>query len=170
VRRTLTLLAEEHRVRILDGVREVARHERCWDSHAQIEDDAHVQRLVDHKRAARQHRACDRLAQAAPAAALLLQRAGQRGHNLGSVTAALMRLLQRWGAAALQAALLEALGRDVPHPNAVRLALERAREAAGRPPPVVLVLPEHVARRDAPVRPHALGSYDRTNDKESADE
>ena len=77
----------------------------------------------------------------------------------------------RWGAAALQAAIVEALGRDVPHPNAVRLALERAREASGRPPPVALVLPEHVARRDAPVRPHALGSYDRKDNlKESADE
>jgi hypothetical protein len=29
---------------------------------------------------------------------------------------------------------------------------------------VALVLPEHVASRDAPVRPHALGSYDRQND------
>ena len=171
VRRTLAVLADEQWVRVLDGASELARHPRCWDRDAQIEDDAHVQRLVDHKRAARQHRACDRLAQAAPAAALLLQRAGQRGHNLGSVTAALMRLLQRWGAAALQAAIVEALGRDVPHPNAVRLALERAREAAGRPPPVALVLPEHVVRRDAPVRPHALGSYDRNdNPKESADE
>jgi hypothetical protein len=47
----------------------------------------------------------------------------------------------------------------------VRLALEREREAIGQPPPVALVLPEHVARRDAPVRPHALGSYDRPNDQ-----
>ena len=52
----------------------------------------------------------------------------------------------------------------MPHPNAVRLALERAREAAGQPPPVALVLPEHVARRDAPVRAHDLGSYDRKDD------
>ena len=72
-----------------------------------------------------------------------------------------MRLLERWGAAALQAAINEALARDVAHPNAVRLALERVREAAGQPPPVALVLPEHVARRDAPVKPHDLASYDR---------
>ena len=164
VRRTLAVLADEHWVRILDGATELARHARCWDSHAQIEIEAHVQRLVEHKRAARAHRACDRLAQAAPASAALLQRAGARGHNLGSITAALMRLLERWGAAALQAAISDALERDVPHPNAVRLALERAREAAGQPPPVALVLPEHVARRDAPVRAHDLGSYDRKDD------
>jgi hypothetical protein len=72
-----------------------------------------------------------------------------------------MRLLERWGAAALQAAITEALARDVPHPNAVRLALERARAASGEPPPVALVLPEHVAKRDAPVRTHDLRSYDR---------
>ena len=55
----------------------------------------------------------------------------------------------------------EALAAGVPHPNAVRHALQRAAQAAGEPPPVALILPEHVARRDAPVRPHDLGSYDR---------
>jgi hypothetical protein len=166
VRRTLTVLADEQWVRILDGAIELARHARCWDRGRQIEDDAHVQRLVDHKRAARAHRACDRLAQAAPASTTLLERAGARGDNLGSITAALIRLLQRWGAAALQAAITEALDRGVPHPNAVRLALERTREAAGDPPPIALVLPEHVARRDAPVRSHDLRSYDRRPEPE----
>jgi transposase len=165
VRRTLAVLADEHTVRILDGVAELARHVRCWDRGQQIEDPAHVQRLVERKRAARAHRGCDRLAAAAPAAAALLERAAARGDNLGSITAALLRLLERYGAAALQLAILDALQRDVPHPNAVRLALERARQDSGQPPPVALVLPEHVARRDAPVRPHALGSYDRQPDE-----
>jgi hypothetical protein len=99
VRRTLAVLADEQWVRVLDGATELARHRRCWDSHAQIEIEAHVQRLVEAKRAGRAHRACDRLAQAAPASAQLLQRAGARGENLGSITATLMRLLDRWGAA-----------------------------------------------------------------------
>jgi transposase len=161
VQRTLAVLACGSWVRILDGAAEIARHARSWDKGAQIEDERHVLELVERKRAARAHRGCDRLAQAAPASAALLLRAAERAHNLGSITAALLRLLDRYGAGALQAAILEALSRDVPHPNAVRLALERAREAAGQPPPVALVLPEHVARRDAPVRPHELSSYDR---------
>ncbi len=37
VRRTLTVLADEQWVRVLDGATELARHRRCWDSHAQIE-------------------------------------------------------------------------------------------------------------------------------------
>jgi hypothetical protein len=52
----------------------------------------------------------------------------------------------------------------VPHPNAVRLALERAREQQGLPPPTALCLSEEVARRDAPVRAHELASYDRLSE------
>lgn len=165
VRRTLTVLADEHTVRILDGTAELARHDRCWDRGQCIEIAAHVQHLVEYKRAARTHRGLDRVATAAPAATTLLEQAAARGENLGSITAALLRLLDRWGSTALQAAILDALQRGVPHPNAVRLALERARQASGQPPPVALVLPEHVARRDAPVRPHDLGSYDRQPDQ-----
>ena len=162
VRRALSVLADEHRVRILDGAQELVSHTRSWDRGQQIERAVHIEALVEHKRAARTHRACDRLAQAAPASALFLQRAAERGESLRATTSALTGLLGRYGARALQDAITEALQRGVPHPNAVRLALERAREAAGTPPPVALVLPEHVARRDAPVRAHDLASYDRT--------
>ena len=91
----------------------------------------------------------------------MLARAAERGHNLGTVTAALLRLLDRYGATALDAAIASALAQGVPHPNAVRLALERAREEQGRPPPTALCLSEEVAGRDAPVRAHELASYDR---------
>ena len=160
VRRTLWVLADERRVRVFDGAQELANHPRSWDSGQQIEDPRHIQALVQYKAAARAHRACDRLAHAVPASAQLLERAAERGHNLGTITAALMRLLDRYGAAALQAAIGEALHRDVPHPNAVRLALERAREEQGLPPPTALCLSEDIARRDAPVRAHALADYD----------
>jgi hypothetical protein len=138
----------------------LACHQRSYDKGAQIEDTAHVQALVEQKRAARQHRATDRLARAAPASQTLLIRAAERGANLGAITAALMRLLGRTSAADLQLAILDALERDVPHPNAVRLALERRREQRGEAPQVAVVLPAHVQARDAPVQPHALETYD----------
>ena len=123
-----------------------------------------VETLVAHKRAARQHRATDRLAQVAPASQELLLRAAERGANLGAITTGLMRLLHRYGAAELQIAIREALDRGVPHPNAVRLALERRREQRGEPPPVAVELPAAVQARDTPVRPHALDTYDRLKD------
>ena len=65
----------------------------------------------------------------------------------------------------MQAAILEALERDVPHPNAVRLALERRREQRGEPPPVGVVLPDHLRARDTTVQPHALETYDQLKDR-----
>jgi hypothetical protein len=160
VRRTLTVLAEPDRVRVLDGALVLATHSRSWDRGAQIEQEVHVQDLVVHKRAARAHRATDRLTQVIPGAAELLQRAAARGHNLGSVTSGLSKLLDRYGAKPMQAAVIEALARDVPHPNAVRLALERAREATQAPPPVDTTLSERARLLDVTVRPHALDAYD----------
>jgi Mu transposase, C-terminal domain len=164
VRRVLTVLADPHDVRVVDGGAVLACHRRSYDRGAQIEQAGHIQALVEQKRAARQHRATDRLAQAAPASQNLLVRAAERGANLGNITAALMRLLERYGATALQAAILEALERGVPHPNAVRLALERRREQHSDVPPVAVVLPAHVRDRDVPVRPHALETYDQLKD------
>ena len=164
VRRVLSVLADPHEVRVVDGADLLARHQRSYDRGAQIEDAAHIQALVEHKHAAHQHRGTDRLAQAAPASQTLLMRAAECGANLGAITAALLRLLERYGAAALQDAILEALIRDVPHPNAVRLALERWREQHGDAPPVALVLPAHVRDRDTPGRPHPLEIYDQLKD------
>ena len=168
VRRVLTVLADTHEVRIVDGAHVLACHPRSYDKGAQIEQTEHVETLVAHKRAARQHRATDRLAQVAPASQELLLRAAERGANLGAITTSLMRLLHRYGTAELQIAIREALDRGVPHPNAVRLALERRREQRGEPPPVAIALPAAVQARDAPVRPHALDTYDRL--KDAADE
>lgn len=168
VRRTLTVLADTHEVRIVDGAQVLACHRRSYDKGAQIEQDGHVQALVAYKRAARQHRATDRLVQAAPASHEMLLRAAERGANLGAITSGLIRLLDRYGAAELQIAIREALERGVPHPNAVRLALERRREQRGAPPPVAVELPATVQARDTPVRPHALDTYDRL--KDAADE
>jgi len=165
VRRVLSVLADPHEVRIVDGAEVLAVHRRSYDKGAQIEAGAHVQALVEQKRAARQHRATDRLAHAAPASQTLLVRAAERGSNLGAITAALIRLLDRTSAADLQAAIVEALKRDVPHPNAVRLALERRREQRGQAPQVAVVLPAHVQLRDSPVQPHALETYDQLKER-----
>jgi len=161
VRKTLTVLAEPDRLRIVDGQQVIAAHVRSYAKGEQIEDPTHIQALVEQKSQAHGHRATDRLAQAAPASRDLLVRAANRGENIGSIAATLIRLLDRYGASELQVAITDALERDVPHPNAVSLALERRREERQQAPPVQIILPAHVLARDAVVQPHALDSYDR---------
>jgi hypothetical protein len=160
VRRTLVLLSTPEEVRILDGLVEVARHARSYDSRLQIEDPAHVRALVLEKRGARRHRGLDRLAHAAPSSRRLLERLAERGKNLGHSTYLMLRLLEIYGAPALEAALAEALAKDVPHVHAVRQVLEREHAARGMPPATALPLGEDPRVRDLVVLPHPLEGYD----------
>jgi transposase len=162
VQRTLTVRADPRQVRILDGADLLATHVRSYDRGAQIEIAAHIDALVGRKREARHHRGLDHLARAAPASQALMLRAAERGGTLGNITANLLRLLDRYGAAELQAAIEETLASGAaPHPNPVRLALERRREARKLPPPLAVPMPEHVRRKDTLVMPHRLDIYDR---------
>ena len=77
-----------------------------------------------------------------------------------SLTASLLRLLDRYGATELQAAIGEALARGVPHPNAVRLSLDRRRESRDQAPPLAVELPEDPRVKKMVVRPHNLDDYD----------
>ena len=170
VRKTLTVMASPTRVRLLDGTEVVATHARSYDKGQQIEDPAHIAALTEVKRQARHHRGQDRLAQAAPGSRDLLTRAAERGDNLGSITAALLRLLDSYGAAELEVAIQEALQRDVPHPNAVRLSLQRRREQRDLPPPLAIPLPDKAKVRNLVVRPHTLTGYDQLDQQEPTEQ
>jgi transposase len=165
VRQTVVVVASLETVRIMHRGGVVAEHRRCFDRHQQIEDPAHIERLVEHKRQAREHRGLDRLAAAAPASRELLTRLAQRGANLGSATTRLLGLLEEFGAARLEQAIREALANDIPHPHAVRQILERQRRAEGRSPALPVELPDDPRLRELTIRPHRLEGYDQlTND------
>ena len=160
VGKTLVVLADLSTVRILDGNQVIATHRRSFHKGEQIEDPRHVEALVEAKREARKHRGIDRLNHAAPASAELLRQLADRGQNLGGAVSMLLRLLDTYGAEELQAAVLEALQKEVPHPHAVRQSLERRRQEQGKPAAVPLPLPDEVRARDVTVKPHDLDSYD----------
>jgi len=170
VQRTLTVVASPTEVRVLDGADLIATHRRSYDKGQQVEDEAHIAALTASKPQARQHRGTDRLAQAAPSSRTLLLQGAARGDNLGSITAALLRLLDRYGAADLEAAIGEAIARGVPHPNAVRLALERLREQRDQPPALAIALPPDKRVRDLVVCPHKLDNYDQLHVHQESNE
>ena len=166
VRRSLTVHASPSEVRVHDGTKVLAQHQRSYSKGEQIEDPAHIEDLVQHKRAARRHRGQDHLAHAVPNSRELLIRAAEKGDNLGSITAALLRLLDEYGAAELEVAIGEALHRGVAHPNTVRLACERRREARNRPSPLAVALPDDPRLRHLTVRPHNLRDYDHLHESD----
>lgn len=169
VSRTLSVLATLDTVRILDGREVLATHPRSFDRGAQIEHPAHVAALVAHKRAARVHRAQDRLQHAAPSAKPLFLRAAERGAHMGVLTRGLLALLDTHGAHALEAAIAAALAEDAAHLGAVRHFIDQHTHARGQRPPIAVVLPADPRLHALNVRPQALSDYEHLT-PESPDE
>jgi Mu transposase, C-terminal domain len=169
VQRTLTVLATLDTVRILDGHQVLATHARSFDRGAQIEIKAHVEDLVTHKRAARAHRAQDRLHHAAPSAKALFLRAAKRGAHLGVLTRGLLALLDSHGPSALEAAIAAALEQDAAHLGAVRHFIDQHAHARGQPPPIAVALPKDPRLHALSAPAQALRDYEQLS-AESPDE
>ena len=163
VRKTLTVAASLHTLRILDGSETVATHQRCWDRDQQVEDQSHTQSLIEYKRRARRHSGIDRLSAAAPAAERLLSLAADRGANLGSMTSRLLALLDQVGPSELDTAIADAIAAELPTVGAVRQVLDRRLTARGLPPPIPLRLSGNQRVANASVKPHSLSNYDQLN-------
>jgi len=160
VKRTLTLVAEEHRVRVFDVDVEVAHHVRSYDRGKVIEDPRHIAALARQKRRAHELRGRDRLRAACKHADTLLDQLALRLENLGGQTARLLQLLDRYGAPELDRAIAEALARGAPSAASVAHLLDQRARARKSLPPLDAVLPDDPRVRDLRVTPHALDSYD----------
>ena len=159
VRRTLVVLASLDTVRIADAGDVIAEHPRAFDRGQQIEHATHIQALVEHKRASRQHRATDRLHHAAPSAQALFERTAQRGAQLGVLTRGLIALLDTHGASALEDAIARALTLPHPHLGTVRQLLDVERRRRNLPPALPIVLPDDPRVRELNVRTQSLDDY-----------
>lgn len=164
VRKPLTLVASETTVRVLDGDREVARHQRSWDTRQQIEDEAHLAALAGEKRKARDHRGRNRLVAGCPSAHAFLGQIALHGGHLGGTTTRLLHLLDTYGASDLDAAIAEAHRRDAFAAQSVAHILDQRARASGAPVPLEVVLPDDPRIRDLVVTPHALHRYDHLAD------
>jgi len=158
-RETVTLVASDHEVRLLDGDHVIARHQRSWGKHQRIEDPEHRRELLEQKRAGRIPKMRDRLLGQVAGIDALYTRWVDLGRNVGLMTARTGKLLDLYGAEILAKAVADVLALGLHDPGALAFRCEQARRAAGAPMPVVLELGENVP--DCDVTPHDLGQYDR---------
>jgi len=165
VRRLVEVRATLLRVRVIVDGAEVAEHVRSFDRGKVTEDPAHIESLRKSKGEARKHRALDRLAQAAPSSQQVFVKLAEQGENLGRATQYFVGLLEQYGAMALEQALREALASGTANYNAVRCNLERARQAAGRPPSLPVDLPDDARVRGLAIPPRDLRRYDELLDR-----
>ena len=158
-RETVTLVASDREVRLLDGEDIVAKHPRSWGKHQRVEEPEHRRELLEQKRAGRIPKTRDRLLAQVAGIDALYTRWVDLGRNVGLMTARTGKLLELYGAEVLTKAVADILARGLHDPGALALRCEEARRAAGMPMPVALELGAHIT--DCEVIPHALGTYDR---------
>ena len=170
VRCILTVKASLTTVRVIDALEVVAEHPRNFSVGEVIEQREHVAALLKHKHRAKRHSATDRLRTAVPVTEQLLLRLSERGGNIGACVNGLMRLLERHGPVELEEAVREALVRDSPHLNAVRLVLDRRLRERNTPPPLAVELPDDPKVKNLVVRPHDLAGYDNLNTEADDDD
>ena len=163
VRKTLTIQATLDVVTILDGTTVIAKHSRSFDKAKQIECNKHIATLVERKKKSRLHRGQNRLTHVIDCARAFLDAAALHGYSLGSTTSQLLSLLDDYGASALDAAMIDALARGVPHSNAVRQSLQRQQDECQQTPQIVLPVSSDKRINELVVKPHKLSEYDVLN-------
>ena len=168
VGRPLEILATLERVRVVDGLDTIADHPRSFSRGEQIEVGAHINALIAHKRAGREHRALDRLHHAAPGSKKLYMLAAEHGVHLGVLTRGLLQILDTHGADELAQAIEAAVAENAAHLSAVRHFIDQHTAARGAPPPIAVALPKD-PRVHVTVRAHDLREYEQLNQESTHD-
>jgi len=159
VRKTVSLVANDHEVRLLDGPAPIAKHPRNWGRHQIVEQPEHRKSILETKPRGTAPKGQDRLRAEVPNIEPLFDRWFESGHNIGGMTIKTLRLLDLYGAATLTEAVGKMNQRGTYDPGALAIVCDqiRQRNKAG-PSPIPLALGQHVVERD--VRQHDLGGYD----------
>jgi transposase len=170
----LILEASETEIRLIKEREEIARHRRCYDQGQRITNPAHTEALLAQKRAALGSAAGSPLRLAVPEAERFLDAAFDNHRGTTVLITHLTRLLELYGAEALNCALAEALKRGTPNLASVEFLLEQHRRAANRRPPLPVDLTERPELAALHVQPHNLSAYDQLSqsapDEEGSDE
>lgn len=158
LKKPLTLCASEDVVRVLDGADEVARHPRSYDKGRRYESTEHLVELAKQKRRAAQARSRDVLTASLTHAAVFLDGLCERDKSLSHEVARLTKLLSKYGAADVDAAMAEALARHSVSAASVAHLLDAQARKRGQLPLLDVVVPESV--RHLHVTSHPLSDYD----------
>lgn len=160
VGKSVLLRADDHRIRVLaDGV-EIAAHARSWDKRRHVEDPAHVQKLLDRRKAARGPSRRERLLAACPEARLYFHEVARRRIRLDHEYEKLLRLIDLYGQTEVAGAITKAVAQRSIGARFVRALCDQARFARGLGEPPEPVLTGNPAADDLDVQPHDMESYD----------
>jgi transposase len=162
VGKSVVLRADDLTVRIFcDGNPDpVASHARCWDRRRNIEDPAHIERLLERRKGALGPKRKDRLASLSPECRVYLQEVARRKINLQNEVRKLLRLVAQYGETEVAGGMAQALAHHTFGARYVRTLIDQARFARGLPEPPEPIFTGNPTADDLVVEPHDLETYD----------
>lgn len=157
---TVHIRADDVSVRVVVAGAEVTRHARCWERHRAIEEPAHLEQLLERRKAARGPKQKDRLAALSPEARAYLQEVARRRINLKHEMRKLLRFIETYGEAEVTAGMAAALAQRSFGAKYVRALMDQARFRRGLGEPPEPVITGNTVADSLEVQPHDLRTYD----------
>ena len=157
VGKTVTIVASDTAVRVVDVGTEVARHVRSYSRKRVIEDPRHRSALIARKRAAKNVKRREQLQERFPAFNVVIERWLEENRNVGSCVARCHRIRDLYDDDVFAAAIEDFVQRGLVDPGALESLCEDARRRRS-PRPTQSPPPSHPDDRD--VTPHKLETYD----------
>lgn len=142
---------------------EVARHPRSYDKGRRFESEGHLAGLAKEKRHAAQARSRDVLKASLKNADAFFAALCLRDKSLSHEAARLTKLVSKYNAADVDAAMAEALAKHSVSAASVAHLLDTQARKRGQLPLLDVVVPESV--RHLHVTPHPLSDYDELSKK-----
>ena len=143
-RDTVTLVASEKEVRLMDGLLVVARHRRSYGRRQRIGTELMTRALAEARPSVPATSARARLIAAAPGMEALFLRWLDAGRNMGSVTSRAIHFLDLYGRVVFAQAVDEMNARSLIDVGALATLCDQRHRARRLRPPVQLVLGDHV--------------------------
>lgn len=156
--RTLSLVANDIELRLLDGQATVAQHPRNYGKRQVIELPEHREAILRERRAAHNLKGRDRLVATAPDIRALLDRWATGGPSLAMQVTRAIQVLDLYGSELFALAVKELCERGLSDIGALTVACDRLRRERSRPLPFKIPFPSHIEDHD--VIPHDLSNYD----------
>ena len=156
VGKTITVVASDQVVRVVDVDVEVARHVRNNGRRRVVENPAHREALIAMKRAGKQVKRREQLTERFPPFATLVQRWLDEHINLGNAIGRAQRIRDFYGDVVFAAAVDDAVAKGIVDLGAFEHICEGIRRRGMKRP--TAPPPQHPTDRD--VEPHNLESYD----------
>lgn len=143
-RDTVTLVASEKEVRLMDGLFTIARHRRSYGRRQRVGLELMTRALAEQRPSVPVTSARARLIAATPGMEPLLLRWLDAGRNMGSVTARAIHFLDLYGRAVFAEAVAEMNARSLVDVGALATLCDQRHRSRRIRPPVQLVLGEHI--------------------------